>query len=387
MKHILFVNNNMHIGGVQKALLNLLWEMHTEYEITLLLFYPGGEYMASLPADVHVITASAALRFWGMSRSDAVTPQDRLGRAFWAGLTRLLGRRTAFDLLRPLQRNLSGFDAAISFLHSGPTHTFYGGCNEFVLHCVQAPKKITFLHCDYARIQAACAYNQQLYHRFDAIAACSNGCRTAFLQLFPELKEKTLVVPNCQNYTAIRRAAQDMPVQLESTRLNVLTVARLGREKGVLRAIRAIAALGPAAAGLRYYIIGNGIEYPEAERLIAALALSDTVELLGEQSEPYGYMQATDLLLIPSVSEAAPMVIGEAACLGTPILTTETSSAREMVEATGFGWVCENSVDGIRKGLLLLLSRPDMLQEKRQHLQTLSLNNNEAREAFLRLVD
>lgn len=158
MKHILFVNNNMHIGGVQKALLNLLWEIHTEYEITLLLFYPGGEYMASLPADVHVITASAALRFWGMSRSDAVTPQDRLGRAFWAGLTHLLGRRTAFDLLRPLQRNFSGFDAAISFLHSGPTHTFYGGCNEFVLHCVQTPKKITFLHCDYARIQAACLF-------------------------------------------------------------------------------------------------------------------------------------------------------------------------------------------------------------------------------------
>jgi len=42
MKRILIVNNNMHIGGVQKALVNLLYEIHNDYEITLLLFYAGG---------------------------------------------------------------------------------------------------------------------------------------------------------------------------------------------------------------------------------------------------------------------------------------------------------------------------------------------------------
>ena len=42
MKRILIVNNNMHIGGVQKALLNLLQTLHADYDITLLLFYRGG---------------------------------------------------------------------------------------------------------------------------------------------------------------------------------------------------------------------------------------------------------------------------------------------------------------------------------------------------------
>ena len=45
---------------------------------------------------------------------------------------------------------------------------------------------------------------------------------------------------------------------------------------------------------------------------------------------PYGYIKAADLLLIPSYNEAAPLVIGEAAGLETPILSTETSSAKEM---------------------------------------------------------
>ena len=30
MKRILIVNNNMHIGGVQKALVNLLQEVHSD---------------------------------------------------------------------------------------------------------------------------------------------------------------------------------------------------------------------------------------------------------------------------------------------------------------------------------------------------------------------
>ena len=38
MKKILIVNNNMHIGGIQKALLNLLDEIKGKYDVTLLLF-------------------------------------------------------------------------------------------------------------------------------------------------------------------------------------------------------------------------------------------------------------------------------------------------------------------------------------------------------------
>ena len=49
MKRILIVNNNMHIGGVQKALLNLLQTLHADYDITLLLFYRGGALLNEVP--------------------------------------------------------------------------------------------------------------------------------------------------------------------------------------------------------------------------------------------------------------------------------------------------------------------------------------------------
>ena len=54
-KKLLIVNNNMHIGGVQRALVNLLKSIHDRYEVTLLLFHPVGELMQEVPADVKVV--------------------------------------------------------------------------------------------------------------------------------------------------------------------------------------------------------------------------------------------------------------------------------------------------------------------------------------------
>ena len=80
-KRILIVNNNMHIGGVQKALVNLLKEIASEYEVTLLLFYKGGELLRDVPENVQVITACKALGGWGATREDAAGRGDKVSIA------------------------------------------------------------------------------------------------------------------------------------------------------------------------------------------------------------------------------------------------------------------------------------------------------------------
>lgn len=82
MKRILIVNNNMHIGGVQKALLNLLQTLHADYDITLLLFYRGGALLNEVPSDVRVCAADGAFRYFGMTKNDVSTVRDRLLRTF-----------------------------------------------------------------------------------------------------------------------------------------------------------------------------------------------------------------------------------------------------------------------------------------------------------------
>ena len=379
MKRILIVNNNMHTGGVQRALVNLLKALGGVYEITLLLFYAGGELMRQVPDSVSVIEASALFRQWGMTRRDVKGMRSAAERGICALAARTMGRRWALKVPLALQKRLSGYDIAVSFLHAGDPYVLYGGCAEFVLSCTDAPRKVIFLHCDYGKIHADCDYNAGIYRRFDRIAACSEGCRRAFLEVLPSLAEKTVVVHNFLDYEQSRQKARPGAVTFARGRLNILTVARLSKEKGILQGIRAISALGEQKKKLRYYIIGDGSERSRAEALISALSLEDTVFLLGQKDNPYEYMAAADLLLIPSVSEAAPLVIGEAASLGTPILTTRTSSAEEMVERTKFGWVCENSCGGISRGLEALLAHPEKLAEVSAFLKNSHFSNETAR--------
>lgn len=376
----------MHIGGVQKALVNLLKEIASEYEVTLLLFYKGGELLRDVPENVRVITACRVLRGWGATREDAGGLRLQLSRAFSAAITRAAGRKWICRILFPFQKKLRGYDVAISYLHSGNDHVFYGGCNEFVLRCTEAEKKISFLHCDYEKMHAGSRYNASIYQKFDAIAACSAGCKDAFSAVFPELKQKVQVVHNCHDYERLHHDAAQAPAALSKTSVNVVTLSRFGREKGVLRGIQAVADVQRAGKRLRYFIIGNGVEYPKAAAMVKQLGLETSVTLLGEMLNPYGYLKAADVLLIPSFSEAAPMVIGEAASLGTPVLSTRTSSAEEMIVCSGYGWVCDNTQVGITEGLERLLANPEILESHRESLEKMEFTNSEAITEFRHLI-
>ena len=387
MKKIVIVNNNLHIGGVQKALINLLWNIQDKYEVTLLLFSAAGECRQELPDGISVETVRSAYRFLGMSGNDARNTAEKLGRAFYAAITRLFGRRFAIALMGLGQKKLQGYDAAISYLHNAGDKIFYGGCNDFVLKHIDADKKIAFLHCDHIESGANTPKNNKMYAKFDAIAACSQGCLDSFLQANPALADKARVVTNCHRFEQILEQAQKAQVALQEDKINVVTVARLGKEKGVERAVEAIAQLGQLQEKLHYYIIGDGIQRNTIQQIIDKEGLAGCVTMTGALSNPYGYIQAADLLLIPSYSEAAPLVIGEATCLGTPILTTQTSSAVEMVQTKGYGWVCENSRESICEGLKSLLLDTEKLESVGKKLKNEAFSNENSLLDFYSLVD
>ncbi|MBR5515693.1 MAG: glycosyltransferase [Clostridia bacterium] len=386
-KRILIVNNNMHIGGVQKALANLLNCVYGKYDISLLLFNPKGKLFAELPNNINIISVKSPYKYLGLSKNDVKRFSfDYFGRCFWALLCRILGRTKTIGIMSLFQKNIEGYDIVISFLHNGGEKAFYGGCNDFVLRHVKAEKKISVLHCDYRKCGANNSNNAKLYEKFDVIAACSEGCRNSFVSALPQYSEKTVILYNCHNFKRLDFLADSMKVELSDKYINIVTVARLGKEKGVLRAIDVISRLPDMyKQKIRYYIIGNGIEMEQALSTVKSNSLEDTVIFLGEMENPYSYVKAADLLLMSSYSEAAPLVIGEAAFFSTPVLSTETSSAVEMIQDTGFGWVTENNEIQLYNKLFELISNPDLIHEKSKSMQG-KFNNNSALNQFDYLI-
>ena len=388
MKKIIIVNNNLKVGGVQKSLCNLLWVLDGKYDITLYLFSGAGAYAGQLPESVKICTCSSLFRYLGVSQAECAGKlRDRLTRGVLAGLCRLLGKRAVLWLLLASQKGLPGeYDCAISFLHNGSSRAFYGGVNEFVLERIQARKKIAFLHCDYHNCGADHRETLRLYQKFDEIAACSDGCRQAFLEVFPSLADRCRTVANCHRFDEIRRLAADAPWIYEPGRIPVVSVGRLSREKGLERALLAVRQAIAQGVPVSYHLVGDGNQREALQDLAQRLGIAEYVRFHGEQSNPYRFMTHAALLLVTSYHEAAPMVIDEAYCLGLPVFSVRTTSSEEMITRRGCGWVCENSQAAIDALLPQVLREETALHSMKERLRSLPVSNQTAQEQFFSLV-
>ena len=388
MKKVLIVNNNMKIGGVQKSLYNLLWSVSDQYEITLFLFAPVGEYMSDLPEQVQVLSCDSLFRYLGVGQRECAKDlRDRLTRGLLACICKLLGRRAVMPLLLRSQKQLAAhYDCAISYLHNGDPHHFYGGVNEFVLEKTDATQKVAFLHCDYLQCGANCEENNKAYRAFDLIAACSDGCRRSFVQALPELAQKCVTVPNFHRYGKIRELSQQTPYCYPAGALHVVMVGRLAHEKGIDRALRALACVRGQGIAAILHLVGSGPKEQELRALAQSLSLADAVFFHGSQSNPYRFMRNADLLLMTSFHEAAPMVIDEACCLGLPVLSTATTSTQEMILRRGCGWVCGQSQDSINSTLEEILRGRSARERVRSQIQGMDIDNKQAMSQLEKLI-
>lgn len=387
MKKIIIVNNNMKVGGVQKSLYNLLWSIHGEYEITLLLFRAVGEYIHCLPADVKVLEADSLFRYLGMSQGEC-GGMDALKRGALTVLCRVFGRGRVMKLLLASQKRVPGeYDCAVAFLQNGNNKNFYGGVQDFVLDRITAKRKAAFLHCDYRNCGANHPMNNQLISRFDQIAACSDGCRAAFVSVLPELETKCVTVNNCHRFDEIHALASEDPVEYERGCRNIVMVSRLAHEKGIERALEAAAYAAGKGIPAALHIVGSGPRETFLREKAAELKITDAVHFYGEQSNPYRYMKKADLFLLSSYHEASPLVIDEAAGLGLPVLTTETTSSEDMVTRRGCGWVCENTQEALNEMLTKVLGNPDMLHTVGAYLGGTVMDNALALEQFAKMIE
>ena len=70
-KKLLFVIDNMKIGGIQKNTLNSIIELKDKFDITLCIFHATGDYFEHIPSDIKIIQPDAPYRTLGMSNAEA----------------------------------------------------------------------------------------------------------------------------------------------------------------------------------------------------------------------------------------------------------------------------------------------------------------------------
>lgn len=369
-KRIFIANNEMHIGGIQKSLLNLLDEIKDKYDVTLFLASDSGSLNACIPDSVHVVYGNFFTRILGLTRSEA---KQRgflcmLLRSFWVIVSRVFGAGAAFCFLSRMQRIDGEYDAAVSYMQNSGKRIFYGGISEIVLNSVSARLKIAFIHCDFKNYEGNNSYNRKLCRRFDRIACVSESVKNRFLEVMPDMSEKAYCVHNCHNLREMSEMGEKEAAPYTEGRINIFTAARLSPEKGIVRMIPIFAEIREKCPDFIWRIAGGGADFSAAAAMLEEYGLSDCVVLLGETENPYPYFKAADMVLVPSYHEAAPMVFGEAEFFGTPVFTTETTSAQELVGDKSIGWVCGNTDAQIARKLTEVLNNKTNIKHYESHM-------------------
>ena len=143
----------------------------------------------------------------------------------------------------------------------------------------------------------------------------------------------------------------------------IITVARLSAEKGLENLIRACSIL--RAKGIRFHcdIVGDGHQRDLLRSLIHKLNLQDELTMLGGRTNDtvLQLMQKADLMVLPSRSEGISVSVMEAMACGIPVLTTDITGIRELIEdgVTGFIVPPENA-QALANKLILLLQKQKM---------------------------
>jgi glycosyltransferase involved in cell wall biosynthesis len=155
-------------------------------------------------------------------------------------------------------------------------------------------------------------------------------------------------------------------------KVNIIFISRIVEGKGLSILIESLINI-KYLSNIRLLIIGNGdpnyIDRIKKNIIKASYSLPEIVwlgPLWGV--EKWKYLQAADLLCLPSVSENFGFVILEALQVGTPILTSFNTPWSEIMEGTRGGLFTGLDAHSIREALEIFLSSPEWSLEDRVNL-------------------
>jgi glycosyltransferase involved in cell wall biosynthesis len=140
-------------------------------------------------------------------------------------------------------------------------------------------------------------------------------------------------------------------------RLKILFVGGLSQRKGISYLFNAVEAL---KEHVELTIVGYKASH-NCPALDAALAKHRWIPSL-PHAEVLKLMQASDVLIFPSLFEGFGLVITEAMSQGTPVITTDRTAGPDLIEHSHNGWLVEaGSTEALELAIEKLLSHPNLI--------------------------
>ena len=361
-KKSLFMVISMNIGGVEKALLNMLKTMDpSKNEVTVLMLEKKGNFLKLLPNWVRIVELSY---YKDIKEEFNKPPRELILKYLKNGNILKVTCLFVIFLFCKVKKNrelllkflfykypdyLGEYDEAISY--AGPMALI----DYYIANKVRAKKKISWIHFDITAVGMDRNFSRELYKQFDEINIVSKEAKEKFDLIFPEVKDKTKVFYNIILKEEILKLAEEKGFDDNYTGLKLLTVGRIAKEKGQDLAIEALKKILDRGIEARLYLIGTGKFEKECKELAVNLGIEDKVIFLGIKSNPYPYMKECNIYIQPSRYEGYCTTVEEALIFNKKMVITNFNSSKEQLKNADFSYISGFNSEEIAKGVLTLV--------------------------------
>ena len=375
-KKILFVNDEMTMGGVARILNTFLNKIDRErYDVDVLILHKRGELLSEIPSGINVIGGSSFF-----NTIDIPLKSCKLNNIF-SKLRLVFYMKTCLIKNKIVKERKKILDKHYDIEFSAKE----GFCTIFNAYC-DSDKKVNWVQVDYKESNYSSNHmglvKDALKH-IDMNIACSEKVMNSYKELFDV--ERICVVNNLMDDQRIYNLSLEpetiVPVE---DKINMICVARFHHQKGLDRLIKAYAKVK------NYYklvIIGDGELKEELYQLAKDNNVFDNIEWLGMRSNPYADIRASELFVLPSLYEGYPTITVESLISDTPVLALEVAGVKEQIIEPEYGWVIENSEEALTNKLIELKDQKPLLKEYKAKLTNYKYDNERILNRYYEIFD
>ena len=379
-KRVLFVNDEMVVGGVSKVLNNLLKIIDIDrYNIDLLVLHPHGEMLSDIPDYINVIRGSGFfdiidISFGNLLREfkfKLIIKKIYMFFLIKSGLIRdrILKERSCL--------NIRDYDVEVAY-KDGFCSLFVGYGDSLI--------KINWVHIDYLVKNYSYKYMNIIpgvLKRFDYHVGVSKVVSKSYQDIFN--LDRVFVIYNIIDDIDIISKSKDV-VDFKDDCFSFISVGRLHYQKGYERLVRVCSQLITSGYYFKLYIIGDGELKERIVSLINSYNLNDNIILLGNRSNPFKYIRQADCFVLSSVYEGLPTVVFESMILKVPVVGLRVAGIEEQLNDK-YGMVMDNNDNGLYMGLKRVLDDPKILDYYRNNLSDYCYDNNMILNDIYKLFD
>lgn len=356
---ILFRHRSMEMGGVEKVMLSVLNNLDPEkFEMTVLLNLNQGELRNEFPAHVRKV-------FLTKGKEDFST-NTLLAKIQLFKRKIKLKKFNKHPEVIDKEILKDEFDVEIAMTY-----------NDFsaVLNSTnKKSKKIGWFHSEInlPKLQPLVPKILEQFPQFDHMIYCSEKIRAIMHDIYPKLAyPPESVIINAIPIEEIREKSQENIADLPSKPVFV-SVGRLHTRKGYHKLMDAHHQLLKEGFQHSVMVIGDGEELTNLLAQQKKLGVEKTFVLAGNKMNPYPYMKNADFFIMPSESEAWPLVLAEALILQKPTIATDTGDVATMLEHCETGYLINYRTEEIFEAMKVFLTNAELIKSINDNLKNIS---------------